>query len=97
MIDFKRFYKDATDLYWKYRDDLPDEDWEQRYFDAMEDRYTTPDYDCRICLFYADEDGIGDVAQGLLDDLSGKTLIQAACFDDEYRDTTIVVMLTKRN
>lgn len=96
MINFEQFYTDATDLYWKYRDDCPEDDWEQKYFDAMEDRYTTPDYDCNIHLFYADDEGIGEVAQGLLDDLLGKTLVHATCFNDEYRDTTIAVMLTKR-
>ena len=94
--DYKQFYEDACELYFKYRDEHPDEHWEQMYFDAMEDKYDTDTEQCLIHLFYWDDDTIGGVAQGVLEDLLGKHLLRATCFDDEYRETTIVATIVKK-
>lgn len=97
MFDYKQFVGDACNLYYKYRDEHSDEDWEQMYFDDMESRYTTDDQECLVHLFYADDENIGEVAQGILDDLVGKNLLHATCFDDKYRDTTVAVMIVKKD
>lgn len=97
MVEFKQFYTDAQTLYDKYRDNHPDEDWEQMFFDAMEDKYNNAHQMCLIHLYYADDDGLSEVASGILNDLVGEELLMAAVLEDESRDTTIAVMLIKRN
>lgn len=94
--DYKQFYEDACELYFKHRDRHQTDDWEQEYFDDMESRYNTETEQCLIHLFYADDESIGDTAQGVLDDLLGKTLLRATCFDDTETDTTITVCIVKK-
>lgn len=95
MKCYKQFYEDACELYFKHRDSKVD-DWEQAYFDDMERRYNTETEQCLIHLYYADDETIGSTAQGVLDDLVGKTLVQATCFDDYETDTTVAVSIVKK-
>ena len=94
--DSKQFVGDACDLYFKYKHKHQTDDWEQEYFDAMSARYDTDTEQCLIHLFYPDDDTIGSTAQGILDDLTGKTLLYATCFDDYESDTTVAVYITTK-
>ena len=94
--DYKYFVGDACELYFRYKKHHQTDDWEQEYFDAMSMRYDTDTELCLIHLFYADDESIGSVAQGVLDDLIGRTLLRATCFDDEESDTTVVVCMVAR-
>lgn len=94
--DYKQFYEDACELYFKHRDHHQTEDWEQEYFDDMDSRYDTETEQCLIHLFYADDDDNGTVSQGIIDDLVGKTLLCATSFDDTETDTTVVACIVKK-
>ena len=96
MNDYKQFYEDATELYFKKKYKHDTDDWEQEYFDLMSVKYDTDTEQCLIHLYYWDDDTIGSTAQGVLDDLLGKTLLRATCFDDEENDTTVVATIVKK-
>lgn len=97
MINEKQFYADASDLYFKYRDRHQTDDWEQEYFDMMSVRYDTKDTECLIHLYYHDDDSIGEVAQGIIEDLTGKTVLLSTSFDDDDNDTTVVACIVKKD
>lgn len=96
MINKKQFTADACDLYFKYKHKHQTDDWEQEYFNAMEAKYTTAEGQCIIHLYYHDDDTIPEVAQYMIEDLTGKTLIMATSFDDYDSDTTVVAMIAKQ-
>jgi len=97
MVNYKQFYEDACDLYFKHKHKHQTDDWEQEYFDDMGAKYDNGEHMCLIHIFYSDDDTIGDVVQKTLEDLQGKKLITATCFDDESLDATIAVMLVQRS
>lgn len=97
MVDFKKFYTTACDLYFQKKYHHETDDWEQEYFDAMEVCFNDDTQECLIHLFYADDENVGSAVQGVLDDLVGKKLITATCFDDEGLDCTVAVMLVKKD
>lgn len=96
MTTLKQFTADACDLYFQKKHKHQTDDWEQEYFDIMEAKYNTDKARCIIHLYYHDTDSIGDVAQFIIEDLTGKTLIMATSFDDYDSDTTVVAMITKQ-
>lgn len=97
MKDYKQFYADACDLYFKYKDSWEQlDDWEQEYFNAMSDKYDTDTEQCWVHLYYWDDDTIGEVAQQVLESLVGKKLLCETCFDDEESGTTIVACVVKK-
>ena len=82
MTKMADFYRDSVNLYYQCKNQMPDGDWEQAYFDAMELRYDTEEEVCLVHIYYSDDDYIGEVAQGILDDLNGRRLILSNCFED---------------
>lgn len=97
-----KLYKELVNLCMKTFEDIHEkfenheiEDWEQVYFDTLEKELNNPDEECLVHLYYPDDDSITDVAEGVLDDLLGKKLIQAVVFEP-HSDITVCVMITKK-
>lgn len=91
-INFVDFVEET---YFNLRDSGKD-DWEQEFFNAIDDKYTTDEQEPMAHIFYHDDDQYGEVAQGILDDLMGRTLYRAVCFDDESQDSTIYVAIISK-
>lgn len=93
--DYSKFVDFVEETYFALRDSGTD-DWEQAFFNAVDDEFTTDKQEPIAHIFYHDDDQYGEVAQGILDDLMGRTLYRAVCFDDESQDSTIYVAITSK-
>lgn len=93
LVDF--CMKTFADIHAKF-ENHEIEDWEQVYFDTLEKELNNLDEECLVHLYYPDDDSITDVADGVLDDLLGKKLIQAVVFEP-HSDITVCVMIVKRS
>ena len=71
------------------------EDWEQVYFDTLEKELNNPDEECLVHLFYPDDDSITDVAEGVLNEVLGRHVLQAVVFEP-YSDITVCVIITSK-
>lgn len=71
------------------------EDWEQVYFDTLEQELGNENEIVYVHLFYPGEDSITDVADGVLNGVLGKKVLQAVVFEP-YSDITVCVIITKK-
>ena len=71
------------------------EDWEQVYFDTLEKELSNDNEDVYVHLFYPDDDSITDVADGVLNGVLGKQVLQAVVFEP-YSDITVCVIITSK-
>lgn len=98
MIERKKFIEIVSDIYNKTEEEFEQdiiEDWEQVFFDRLEKKLETDTEKVIAHIFYADDDSIDDVAQGILDDLTQETLLQSVCFDADSETTVVVCMVAK--
>lgn len=92
----KDFNGIAIDTYFAMQGKTPD--WEQDYFNKMEEEFNTKTCQTLCHIFYWDDDTIGDTAEGVLEDLEGEKLIKFTCFDDDvYQCATIVVAIVEKH
>lgn len=71
------------------------EDWEQVYFDTLEKELNNLDEECLVHLYYPDDDSVTDVAEGVLNDVLGRHVLQAVVFEP-YSDITVCVIITSK-
>ena len=71
------------------------EDWEQVYFDTLEQELGNENEIVYVHLFYPGEDSITDVADGVLNGVLGKKVLQAVVFEP-YSDITVCVIITSK-
>jgi len=98
MIERKKFIEIVSDIYNKTEEEFEQdiiEDWEQVFFDRLDKKLETDTEKVIAHIFYADDDGMNDVAQGILDDLTQETLLQSVCFDADSETTVVVCMVAK--
>lgn len=98
MIERKEFIKIVSDIYndleQKFDNGVID-DWEQVFFDTLDKKLETDTEKVIAHIFYADDDSMDDIAQGILDDLTHETLLQSVCFDPDSEKTVVVCMVKK--
>lgn len=97
-MEYKDFVHFVEESYFKRQKDFENgeiDDWEQVWFNQLDDKLNTDTEKNIAHIFYADDDSIGDVAQGILDDLSQETLLRAVCFDPDGDTTVVVCMVSK--
>lgn len=90
------FVEFAHKKYFEIKEKYGDDDWEQIYFDALADKYDTDSQQVISHLYYWDNDTIGEVAQGILEAIENKKLLEFDCFDDDYNSTTVVVGIVEK-
>lgn len=98
MIEKTELAKIVQDAYFETRDDFENnkiDDWEQVFFDKLDDRLETDTEKVITHLFYADDDSIADVVDGILYDLSQETLLQSFYFEPDG-DTVVMVCIVKK-
>lgn len=97
-MEYKDFVEFVENSYYETQEKFNNheiDDWEQVWFNQLDEKLNTDTEKNIAHIFYADDDSIGDVAQGILDDLSQETLLRAVCFDPDG-DTTVVVCIVKK-
>ena len=98
MVNKKDLVDIVSYIYNKAEEDYENgliEDWEQVFFNNLDKVLETNTEKVISHIFYADDDSMEDVAQGILTDLENETLLQSVCFDPNG-DTTVVVMIVKK-
>ena len=101
MMEYKDFVGFVSDTYNKIEEDFENDvvgvdDWEQMFFDALSDKFDTDTEKVVAHIYYHDDDSIDETAQGVLDMLMGKKLLQATCFYDSFQDATVVVGIVEK-
>lgn len=98
MIEKTELAKIVQDAYFETQGDFENhkiDDWEQVFFDKLDDQLETDTEKVITHLFYADDDSIADVVSGILDDLSQETLLQSFYFEPDG-DTVVMVCIVKK-
>lgn len=98
MIEKTKLAKIVQDTYFETHDDFENhkiDDWEQVFFDRLDDQLETDTEKVITHLFYADDDSITDVVDGILCDLSQETLLQSFYFEP-YDDIVVMVCIVKK-
>lgn len=98
MLDPKELSGFCIDTYDKVMEDFENgkiEEPEQAFFDLLDEKLNTETEKNIAHIFYAGDDSIDDVAQGILDDLEHETLLQSVSFDPDG-DTTVCVMIVAK-
>lgn len=101
MITYKDFVDFVSDTYNKIEEDFENniigvEDWEQMFFDALDEKLETDTEKVIAHIYYHDDDTIDETAQGILNALLEKKLLQATCFYDAFQDATVVVCMVEK-
>ena len=97
MIDYDEFVNFVKTSFFETNQDFNDgkiDDWEQVWFNKLEDKLDTDSEKVIASIFYSDET-ITDVVQCILNDLSQETVLQSVCFDADSETTVVVCMVTK--
>ena len=92
-IDFVEF---VHSQYFKIKHKHHSDDWEQEYFDTLDAKFETEKTEVVAHLYYWDDDTIGEIAEGILESLEGKKLLEFDCFDDDDNETTVVVGIVEK-
>ena len=93
LLEFVEF---AHNKYFEIKEKYGDDDWEQIYFDTLDDKFGTDKHEVVAHMYYWDNDTIGEVAQGILEAVENKKLLEFDCFDDEWNSTTVVVGIVEK-
>lgn len=91
--------KTTSELYFKWRDnyyeEYGEEDWEQAFFDEMDDKCNSATEHVSIHLFYWDDDTKTEIVESLLNELQNETMVAHTVVEDADNSTTVAVMLLK--
>lgn len=89
--------KITSELYFKWRDNYYEEhgleDWEQAFFDEMDDKCNTATEHVSIHLFYWDDDTKTEIIESLLNELQNEKMVAHTVLEDSDNSTTVAVML----
>lgn len=91
MKDLK---KTIVSLYMKHKENS--EDWEQDYFNALDDELETENIQVSAKMFYDDDDTIEEIVEDITSKVKGQKVIDAASFYDEENVTSVVVLLLEK-
>lgn len=85
MITYKDFVDIVSDTYNKIEENFENniigvEDWEQMFFDALDEKLETDTEKVIAHIYYHDDDTIDETAQGILNALLGKKTITGDLF-----------------
>ena len=98
MIEKKQLAKTVNDTYHETQEDFNNgliEDWEQVFFNRLDNQLETDTEKVITHLFYADDDTISEVVEYILDDLSQETLLQSFSFEPYDGMVVMVCIVTK--
>jgi hypothetical protein len=98
MIEKKQLAKIVNDTYYETQKDFDNdliEDWEQVFFNRLDDQLETDTEKVITHLFYAYDDTIAEVVENILFDLSQETLLQSFSFEP-YDDMVIMVCIVAK-
>ena len=98
MIEKKQLAKIVNDTYYETQEDFNNdliEDWEQVFFDRLDDQLETDTEKVITHLFYTDDDTISEVVEHILGDLSQETLLQSFSFEP-YDDVVVMVCIVAK-
>lgn len=98
MIEKKQLAKIVKDTYYETQEDLNNhliEDWEQVFFNRLDDQLTTDTEKVITNLFYTYDDTISEVVEHILYDLSQETLLQSFSFEP-YDDIVVMVCIVAK-
>lgn len=97
-MEYKDFIKTVKDIYYEKQqmfDDHLIEDWEQEFFNALDDKFNNDKEEVFACIYYGDDDSITDVADGILNCLQDRRLLRSYIWE-EYDTCVIVVGITSK-
>lgn len=92
-MEYKDFVKTVKDIYYEKQqmfDDHLIEDWEQEFFNALDDKLDNDKEEVFAHIYYGDDDSLSDVADGILNSLQDRRLLRAYVWE-EY-DTCVIVV-----
>lgn len=98
MIEKTELAKIVQDTYFETQSDFENhkiDDWEQVFFNKLDDQLETDTEKVITHLFYTDDDSIADVVGYILYDLSQETLLQSFYFEP-YDDVVVMVCIVKK-
>ena len=98
MIEKKQLAKIVNDTYYETQEDFNNdliEDWEQVFFNRLDDQLETDTEKVITHLFYADDDTMAEVVENILCDLSQETLLQSFSFEP-YDDVVVMVCIVAK-
>lgn len=99
MIEKKRLAKIVNDTYYETQEDFNNdliEDWEQVFFNRLDDQLETDTEKVIAHLFYADDDTMAEVVENILWDLSQETLLQSFSFEPYDNMVVMVCIVAKK-
>lgn len=98
-MEYKDFVEFVQNAYYQAKQDFADEkieDWEQVFFDKLDDRFDTDTEDLLAHLYYDDDEDNCETAAQVLEDLMGRKLLRAFVFNDDLGTTVVVAITTKK-
>lgn len=98
MKDKTELKKIVESTYYETQEDFEKgtiEDWEQVFFNKLDEQLETATEKVITHLFYADDDTMAEVVKNILYDLSNETLLQSYSFEP-YDDLVVMVCIVSK-
>lgn len=98
MKDKTELKKIVENTYYETQEEFENgaiEDWEQVFFNKLDEQLETATEKVIAHLFYADDDTMAEVVENILFDLSQETLLQSFSFEP-YDDMVVMVCIVAK-